>query len=508
MITRCYAIADPNAFDTVYSALTGLFKDIREEVETTTFEVMDSFDWRLFNKGWLMFKSHQRYETIDIHTGQRVGTIVVETQKPPRFSWEFPESDFTAALTEVLEMRALITLLEITKRSVRYDLRNRDEKIVARLVLETVGVDGGAETVNQGRLVPVRGYTNDAKRVVDCLEQLGLQPAIQSPVLDLLVRQGLSPGNYSSKINISLTPETPAAEAVRCIMVNLISVMQMNIPGIRQDIDTEFLHDFRVSVRRARSLLSQIKGVLDTETTANLQQRLKAMGAITGNVRDLDVYLLEKTEYIDRVPDFLKPGIIQLFRTLQRKRRYAKDRMVKAMDGIEFETTLSDLDAIVQSDPLAGFDAPEGARPIGQLAQAVIYKRYRRVIKKGSRISDTTPDERLHELRIDCKKLRYLLEFFTSLFPEDQMKILVKQLKQLQENLGYFNDLSVQQEFLTNYLQTITPQTAQAVMLAAATGGLITRLHLAHQLVRSQFLSVFKKFNAPENQQRFETLFA
>jgi CHAD domain-containing protein len=82
----------------------------------------------------------------------------------------------------------------------------------------------------------------------------------------------------------------------------------------------------------------------------------------------------------------------------------------------------------------------------------VIYKRYRRIVKKGSKISETTPDEKLHELRIDCKKLRYLLEFFTSLFPENEMKKLVKQLKQLQENLGDFNDLSVQQEFLVNHL--------------------------------------------------------
>jgi CHAD domain-containing protein len=291
-------------------------------------------------------------------------------------------------------------------------------------------------------------------------------------------------------------------------MENLLSVMHANIPGVRQDIDTEFLHDFRVSVRRARSLLSQMKGVLDAGTTATLQKRLKAMGAVTGNVRDLDVYLLKKAAYIDRVPDVLKPGVIQLFRTLQRKRRYAKDRMVRAMAGCDFTTALSDLDAYVGADPLTGPGTPKGSRPIGELAKAVIFKRYRRIVKKGGRVSDTTPDERLHDLRIECKKLRYLLEFFTSLFPEDQMKKLVKQLKQLQDNLGDFNDLSVQQAFLVNHLDTIPPKTSQGVMLAAATGGLITRLHMAHQPIREQFYSVFSKFNAPANQALFKTLFA
>ena len=88
------------------------------------------------------------------------------------------------------------------------------------------------------------------------------------------------------------------------------------------------------------------------------------------------------------------------------------------------------------------------------------------------------------------------------------MKKLVKQLKQLQDNLGDFNDLSVQQDFLINHLGTINPQTSQAVMVAAATGGLITRLHIAHRHVRKQFISVFTAFNAPANQALFKALFA
>jgi CHAD domain-containing protein len=88
------------------------------------------------------------------------------------------------------------------------------------------------------------------------------------------------------------------------------------------------------------------------------------------------------------------------------------------------------------------------------------------------------------------------------------MKKLVKQLKQLQENLGDFNDLSVQQEFLVNHLGTLKPQTREVVLLSAAIGGLISRLETAHKIVRSQFFHVFETFNSPENQKRFKTLFA
>lgn len=504
MTDRCYAITDPDALTAITTAMADLFDGIREAAETSVFDVMDSFDWRLFNKGLWLFKSRGRYEAIDIATGHPAGTIMTGTEQPLRFARAFPESDFTTMLKSALDMRALLSLGTITRHTIGQDLLNSDEKIVARLALETYGIDGRPETVNQCRLMPVRGYSVEARRIVACLEQLGLQPAGKSPVLTLLTGKGLTPGAYASKIDLTLAPGMPAAEAVRCIMENLISVMQANIPGVRQDIDSEFLHDFRVAVRRARSLLSQMKGVLDAGTTATLQQRLKTMGDITGNVRDLDVALLKKEAYTALLPDVLKPGLDQLFGTLQQKRRYARNRMVKAMAGTAFNAALFDLDAFVRTDPPTGADSPGGSLPIGELAKTVIYKRYRRIVRKGSRMSDITPADHLHRLRIDCKKLRYLLEFFTSLFPDDLIKILVKQLKQLQDNLGDFNDLSVQQDFLTQHLETLRPQ---VILSAAATGGLITRLHTAQQQVRSQFLRVFKTFNAPENRKRFKTLF-
>ncbi|WP_319407959.1 CHAD domain-containing protein [uncultured Desulfosarcina sp.] len=507
MNDHCFGIDDAATIDLIIPELASWFGVTRETIGNEAFEILDSFDWRLFNKGWLLLDAQGRYSLIDIHTGQKVSALTAEEKKPLRFHWDFPETDLSKYLKDVLEMRALLPFGVVTRQWIHCDLLNNDEKTVARLALETYTVNGGVQAVHQCRVIPVRGYPKPVKRIADRLKQLGLKPAEQSPFLTLLERKGHSPGGYSSKIKVSLQPEMRAAEAIRCILKNLTSVMHLNIPGVREDIDSEFLHDFRVSVRRARSLLSQMKGVLDAETTARLQQRLKGIGAVTGNVRDLDVYLLKESAYIDRVPPVLQPGIIQLFRMLQRKRRQAKDRMVKTMSRDSFSTALADLDTFVQAGSRTGTEGPEGDRPIGELAKAAIYKRYRRIIKQGSRISEDTPDEELHEIRIDCKKLRYLLEFFSSLFPEEAMAALIKQLKQLQDNLGDFNDLSVQQDFLISHLQSAGPQTQQVVMLSAATGGLITQLSMAHRQVRSQFLNVFAAFKSPDNHKRFVTLF-
>ena len=46
----------------------------------------------------------------------------------------------------------------------------------------------------------------------------------------------------------------------------------------------------------------------------------------------------------------------------------------------------------------------------------------------------------LHELRKDCKRLRYAAEFFLPLFPEKPARHFVKRLSALQEELGTLND--------------------------------------------------------------------
>jgi CHAD domain-containing protein len=128
-------------------------------------------------------------------------------------------------------------------------------------------------------------------------------------------------------------------------------------------------------------------------------------------------------------------------------------------------------------------------------------------LKDGSAIKRSSPDEDLHQLRIQCKKLRYILEFFTSLFPPAEMKLAIKQLKRLQDNLGTFNDLSVQQEMLQQYLAGIRPGSKKSQQLAIAIGGLLTTLFHEQQKARKGFYKRFHQFSCEENQQLYTKLF-
>ena len=143
----------------------------------------------------------------------------------------------------------------------------------------------------------------------------------------------------------------------------------------------------------------------------------------------------------------------------------------------------------------------------GKLARQCIYKRYRRIVRDGQYILKHMEDELLHELRLQCKKLRYLLEFFACLFPRKKMRRLIKQLKVLQENLGEFTDYAVQQEWLLDMAQQLPesdPRTRQALV---ASGALIENLERRQTSVKAEFAKVFGRFAAPRNQQTYKELF-
>ena len=110
-------------------------------------------------------------------------------------------------------------------------------------------------------------------------------------------------------------------------------------------------------------------------------------------------------------------------------------------------------------------------------------------------------------MRIDCKKLRYSLEFFASFFPKDKMDELIGHLKKLQDNLGEFNDLSVQQADLMAALNGALPRGEDRLLCASAIGGLVAQLHVQQRVVRRAFASAVAAFSKKKNVRLYRALF-
>ena len=127
--------------------------------------------------------------------------------------------------------------------------------------------------------------------------------------------------------------------------------------------------------------------------------------------------------------------------------------------------------------------------------------------RDGKALGADTADPEIHRLRIQCKKLRYALEFFSSLYPEEEIHLVVRQLKRLQDILGAFNDLSVQQQMLRHSLKEFQAGSRRNLELAAALGGLMQSLFQEQQELREHFTEAFTQFSDPANTALFNELF-
>jgi CHAD domain-containing protein len=295
-------------------------------------------------------------------------------------------------------------------------------------------------------------------------------------------------------------------QAMSKIFMFLLDVAAQNLEGMKQDIDTEFLHDFRVSVRRTRAALSQIKGVFSDVKINKYKQMFSDIGKSTNRLRDLDVYLLNKDYYYTLVPDIFKQGLDFLFIKLAKQRAYEHKKLVALIESGRFKDALDKWRSFLSSD-LKTTAGPNANAPVLKLAQNFIHKQFTKVISQGKKIDKKTSDKKIHDLRIECKKLRYLMEFFASLFPEEDINYLIKQLKMLQDNLGDFNDLAVQQLEMQDYLQEVDWNLKSAQTITAALGGLIASLNNKQKDVRGQFFTKFATFSSIENEVLFAKLF-
>ena len=91
-------------------------------------------------------------------------------------------------------------------------------------------------------------------------------------------------------------------------------------------------------------------------------------------------------------------------------------------------------------------------RPISDLSDVLLRKRFKKVRNLGRQF-DELPEEERHQLRIEVKKLRYAVDFFSSLYGRGRVKAFVERMQKLQDGLGYMNDVVVARSLLER-LQT------------------------------------------------------
>jgi len=457
-----------------------------ERSRTLRLSFLDDADHDLAANGYCLCTCGRDLLLGALDDGEVIATDHVDDNAAGLFAWNLPDGPLRQRVTRPLDVRALVELGRVTLKQRSLELRNRDGKLVVKMQWFSVQ---SRKRRTFCTIEPLRGYDDDVEHVQQVLESLGMRRA-EGSVMTTLARGFLPPPKTNSP---APRPDLPAWLAVTRMARQMIDAARTHEPGVIDAIDTEFLHQYRVALRKARSLLALTRGVLDDVATRRFRETLGDIARRTNRLRDLDVYLLDESSYRKLCPPQLRDGLGVMFDDYRAERDAAQRKVAAYLQSKTYRDTIEalhrDLHATARSHR-----GPDAQAPIIDIARKRIGRRYRKARRLGMSIDDKTPDDRVHDLRIECKKLRYLLEFFQPILPRREVAALVKQLKKLQNTLGEFNDLAVQQQSLHNYLAGKEGLNGNTADVAMSIGGLVSALYQKQRAVRRHVRTAFDRF--------------
>lgn len=478
--------------DQLNDHLKGTFAIARGSHRKEILALYDTHVWTLWFENLILIKSRTNLLLFrrdgEWPVGHALASIPLKG-KCPRFLRNFPASDLRDRLDRLIEYRALDQVVDIHSTVSEWKLRNDYAKTLVRLYVRETAQK---QTRTLVELIPLRGYEDEAMLVSRMLSEIS-DASATSPLGEALRAKEVIPTPYILKPELDITPDQETRMVVCEAAARTLEVARSNEKGIIEDWDTEFLHDYRVCLRRIRSVLSSIKGIFPQEKLAEWKECLGTVSRHTNRLRDLDVYLLSQDEMTILLPEALRPGLGGLFADLARERKQEHHKLRIYLKSSGYQEIMASLEqAFTHPEELA--ETKHSHSPIIEQSAKRILKRFRKLTQLAKELSKDAPDAEVHGIRIAGKKLRYLLEFFGSLFPTEEMEDMTDLLGKLQSRLGDFNDSSVQQAYLLKYAKakadTLEPR------LAMSLGGLVAALDQEHSALRREVLRALKAFCA------------
>ncbi|HTW00583.1 MAG TPA: CHAD domain-containing protein [Streptosporangiaceae bacterium] len=504
---------------------------------------LDTFDWRLYQSG-LTLEQVSRAGITELALTGRDGAVLASDRfggaaagsngaasndagsngaGSGRPSWPglldaLPLGPLRDQLSPVVGVRALLPVARAVSVVREARVLNSDEKTVARITVDRMSVRFPAAAAVPTRVAvsALRGYQGQALRVADLLAAApGVSLASQSGLEAALAAGDRRPGDYSSKISVRLSPRMPASAAMVALLTGLFDTLLANVSGTVRDLDTEFLHDLRIAVRRTRSALKLAGDVLPGEMASRFRPEFKWLGDLTTPTRDLDVYLLGYPDMAAGLIAATAEDLQPFHAHLERSRGAAQRQLARGLRSARFARLRRDwADALADAAARPGAGgARAGAGRAGgtrlsaaRLAASRIGRAHRRVLRDGGTITATSAPENLHDLRKRCKELRYLLEFFGSLYDPGDHWRAVRELKALQDCLGEFQDAQVQREEIGEFAAQMMDQRSAPAATLLAMGEIAAVLAAEQQRARGEFAGRFRDFASPAGQSRFRAL--
>jgi triphosphatase len=292
----------------------------------------------------------------------------------------------------------------------------------------------------------------------------------------------------------SITAEHTLDDVVGLLLANCQHHLLANQAVAEAGQHPEGVHQMRVALRRIRSAFGVLHRELGSPSLSGFNAEAKWLGQFLGAARDWDVFVTETISApseavgtdlfdFDGLREAAEPYRLAAYAALREalaSQRYNRFQL-SLRQWIEthgWRNELENRSLAVLLEPAPAF------------ASRILTRLHRKALKRGAHFRRLEPSAR-HRVRVELKKLRYVIEFFRGALGENvKAKNYVGYLAQLQDDLGHDNDASVAWPFLCTLTRdSVTPEVQRSigvVMGWQARGRLaVGRLHKSWRLFKT-----------------------
>jgi CHAD domain-containing protein len=228
--------------------------------------------------------------------------------------------------------------------------------------------------------------------------------------------------------------------------------------GARKEDDIESPHQMRVATRRLRSVMKSFGPFFPKKEVACLVAELRKATKLLGPVRDYDVLLHNLETYCANLPESERHWLETLEATWKAPREAARKRLIAYFDSNCYKGLNQACEAILKHSPSKrgkkGQKDPNSAKRVRHAVPRLVWEKYENVWCYEN-LLEGAPVEVYHQLRIECKRLRYTLELFQEILGPAGEEMVAK-VTAAQEHLGELQDADVAIELLEGFLKKRT----------------------------------------------------
>jgi CHAD domain-containing protein len=305
--------------------------------------------------------------------------------------------------------------------------------------------------------------------------------------------------------SMGIRPEDTLAEAGRKVWLFHFALMLSHERGTLIGEDVEELHDMRVATRRMRTAFDVFGQAFDPKTMKHYLKGLRRLGRALGGVRDMDVILAHALDYQRKMDEVQQLGLEPLLAAWKQMIHKKRTRMTRHLQSEDYQNFKYNFNQFLQASEhgmeVGGYTAMTSH--LGDIVPILVYERYA-TVRAYETILPTASMAQLHALRIEFKKLRYILEYFREILGDNTGQA-ISELKQLQDHLGELHDSDVACQLVGDFLKGWDKEQSSRQLTDRQNPETIVT-YLAHlyaeryQLV-SSFPELWRKFNRPEFRQ-------